>query len=70
MLVVSPESGLAYSIAVIFRDFIKVLHARNGRTGLAMARERTPSIVITGMLLDDMNGIPCKISRTLKCPGS
>ena len=57
MLVVSPESSLAQTLAMVFRDTLQVVHATSGRRGLELALQKPPHIVIAGMRLEGMHGI-------------
>ena len=57
MLVVDDELGPRRSLVMVFQDNFDVVPAASGLEGLARARERTPSIVITNIRMPGMNGI-------------
>jgi CheY-like chemotaxis protein len=58
VLVIDDVGGVRRTIAAILRrEGYEVLEAKDGQEGLAMAREHGPAIVITDLLMPQVDGI-------------
>ncbi|MES2773115.1 MAG: two-component regulator propeller domain-containing protein [Bacteroidota bacterium] len=57
LLVVEDDDQLREYIASIFTDKYKVLQANCAEDGLALAREHLPDLIITDLIMKEMNGM-------------
>jgi two-component system, response regulator, stage 0 sporulation protein F len=60
-------------IRVLLRDSLEgdgheVLEAANGRLGLELYRKRPADLIITDMVMPEMNGLDMLLELTRKCP--
>ena len=57
ILVIEDEPGLMEAVTVMLRHTgFTVLAATNGREGLALAQKEVPDIILTDLMLPEMNG--------------
>lgn len=57
MLIVEDNEDIKQMLAQEFGDYFKILLASNGLEGLKIAVEAEPSIIITDIIMPEMNGI-------------
>jgi two-component system, response regulator, stage 0 sporulation protein F len=60
-------------IRALLRDALEgdgheVLEAANGRLGLALYRKRSADLIITDMVMPEMNGLDMLLEVTRRCP--
>lgn len=60
-------------IRALLRDALEgdgheVLEAANGRHGLALYRKRSADLIITDMVMPEMNGLDMLLELTRRCP--
>ena len=60
-------------IRALLRDALegdghKVLEAANGRLGLELYRKRSADLIITDMVMPEMNGLDMLLELTRRCP--
>ncbi len=61
LLVVEDNADIREYIATELQDTYKVLQARNGKEGLTLAQKHTPNIIVSDIMMPEMNGIEmCK----------
>jgi signal transduction histidine kinase/ligand-binding sensor domain-containing protein/DNA-binding response OmpR family regulator len=64
MLVVEDDNDVRTYVAESFQTDFRVLTASNGREGLTLAREHQPDIIVSDIMMPEMDGI--EMCRTLK----
>ncbi|MEI6753622.1 MAG: two-component regulator propeller domain-containing protein [Paludibacter sp.] len=57
ILVVEDHTGLREYVMSVLSPFYRVISASNGREGLEMALENSPDLIITDVMMPEMNGI-------------
>jgi CheY-like chemotaxis protein len=57
MLVVDDQAGPRGSLLPVFRHDFDLVMTASGLEGLARARERTPTVVVTNIRMPGMDGI-------------
>lgn len=69
ILVVDDQEPIrALLRAALEGDGHKVLEAANGRLGLELYRKRAADLVITDMVMPEMNGLDMLLELTRRCP--
>lgn len=68
LLIVEDNAELANFIARILSAEYEIIHAQNGQTGINMARERVPDLIISDVMMPDIDGfVVCqKLKEDLK----
>jgi two-component system response regulator (stage 0 sporulation protein F) len=65
ILVIDDEEAVRNMLrAVLEREGHNVVEASNGRAGLAVCRDRPPDLVITDILMPEMNGLDLILELT------
>ena len=64
LLVVEDNADIRQYIADSFGDDMRILQAENGEQGVEMARQHTPDIIVSDIMMPRMNGI--ELTRQLK----
>lgn len=59
ILVVEDNEQMGEYIGSLFESEYRVLRAPDGKSGMAMAREHLPSIIIHDVMLPDISGLEC-----------
>nr|WP_298923199.1 tetratricopeptide repeat protein [uncultured Allomuricauda sp.] len=65
LLLVEDNPDMSYFIKEHLKDLYKVREAKNGKTGLMEARKNPPDLVITDVMMPEMDGVElCKILKS------
>ena len=56
ILVIDDEPSVHELLADVFRDDYEVLRAQEGMTGLLLARQRSPELILLDVMMPGMNG--------------
>jgi len=56
LLIVEDNDELRHFICQVFQDSYRVLEARNGREGLTLAREEMPDLVVSDVMMPELDG--------------
>ena len=64
LLVIEDNRDVAYYIGSLFRDRYEVFYATNGRIGFEKAREIVPDLIITDLMMPEVDGLQfCRMVR-------
>lgn len=64
VLIVEDNNDMRYFLHQIFRNDYQIIEARNGKEGIEKAKEAIPDIVISDIMMPDINGLT--LCETLK----
>jgi signal transduction histidine kinase/ligand-binding sensor domain-containing protein/DNA-binding response OmpR family regulator len=65
ILVVEDNSEMREFILSILRPYYAVLEAENGKTGVSFAREKDPDLIISDVMMPEMNGMDlCRMIKS------
>ncbi len=64
LLLVEDNPDMSYFIKEQFQELYHVQEAKNGKTGLAAARKNPPDLIITDVMMPEMDGV--ELCKTLK----
>jgi two-component system response regulator (stage 0 sporulation protein F) len=68
LVVDNQEAMRAHLRDALEGDGHEVLEAANGRLGLALYRARAADLIITDMVMPEMNGLDMLLEMTRRCP--
>ena len=57
LLIIEDNRDVAYYIGSLFRDRYEVFYATNGRIGFEKARELVPDLIITDLMMPEVDGL-------------
>ena len=57
LLIIEDNRDVAYYIGSLFRDHYEVFYATNGRIGFEKARELVPDLIITDLMMPEVDGL-------------
>ncbi|MBQ8127879.1 MAG: response regulator [Prevotella sp.] len=64
LLVIEDNRDVAYYIGSLFRDRYEIFYATNGRIGFEKAREIVPDLIITDLMMPEVDGLQfCRMVR-------
>ena len=56
ILIVEDNADVSYYIGGLLKDTYRILYARNGAEGLEIAKEHMPELIITDLMMPEMDG--------------
>ena len=64
LLIIEDNRDVAYYIGSLFRDRYEIFYATNGRIGFEKARELVPDLIITDLMMPEIDGLQlCRLVR-------